>query len=196
MFPVAAVAIFHRFSSEKKNIRCHTLYIYYCMTRVESLADTTSMTSRTEYSTQTTKKSTLFSGQYFRNHWNLDIGVLGYIGIVWPKEHSPEVWSVPPVTPCIVSHRQFCGRLLWNLHSGSSLQMCSYVITGQQTTALSAGECRHVFSSFLLSVSGPVHVSQHFQIYYTQSDVLFYLGFCCICFSGFGSHAISWRLPL
>jgi len=31
----------------------------------------------------------------------LDIGVLGYIGIVWPKEHSSEVWSVPPVTPCI-----------------------------------------------------------------------------------------------
>jgi len=31
----------------------------------------------------------------------LDIGVLGYIGIVWPKEHSPEVWSVPPVTPCV-----------------------------------------------------------------------------------------------
>jgi len=31
----------------------------------------------------------------------LDIGVLGYIGIVWPKEHSPEVWSVPPVTLCI-----------------------------------------------------------------------------------------------
>jgi len=31
----------------------------------------------------------------------LDIGVLGYIGIVWPKEHSPEVWFVPPVTPCI-----------------------------------------------------------------------------------------------
>jgi len=34
----------------------------------------------------------------------LDIGVLGYIGIVWPKEHSPEVWSVPPVTLCIL-HR-------------------------------------------------------------------------------------------
>jgi hypothetical protein len=31
----------------------------------------------------------------------LDIGVLGYIGIVWPKEHSPEVLSLPPVTPCI-----------------------------------------------------------------------------------------------
>ena len=42
-----------------------------------------------------------FSGQYLRNQWTLDIGVLGYIGIVWPKEHSPEIWSVPPVTPCI-----------------------------------------------------------------------------------------------
>jgi len=31
----------------------------------------------------------------------LDIGVLGYIGIVWPKEHSPEVRSFPPGTPCI-----------------------------------------------------------------------------------------------
>ena len=43
-----------------------------------------------------------FYGQYLRNHWTLDIGILGYIGIVWPKEHSPEVWSVPPVTPCIM----------------------------------------------------------------------------------------------
>ena len=52
---------------------------------------------------QTPKKSTLFAGQYLRNRSNLDIGVLGYIGIVLPKEHSPEVWSVPPVTPCIDS---------------------------------------------------------------------------------------------
>jgi len=41
----------------------------------------TSITSRTEYSMQTQKKSTLFSGQYLRNHWTLDIGVLGYVGI-------------------------------------------------------------------------------------------------------------------
>jgi hypothetical protein len=59
------------------------------------------MTSQTEYSTQTPKKSTLFSGQYLRNHWTLDIGVLGYIRIVWPKEHPPEVLSVPPGTHCI-----------------------------------------------------------------------------------------------
>ena len=43
----------------------------------------------------------IFSDQYLCNRSTLAIGVLGYIGIVWPKEHSPEVWSVPPVTPCI-----------------------------------------------------------------------------------------------
>ena len=42
-----------------------------------------------------------FSGQYLCNHRTLDIGVLGYIVIVWPKEHSPEVRSFPPGTPCI-----------------------------------------------------------------------------------------------
>ena len=31
----------------------------------------------------------------------LDIGVLGYIGIVQHKEHSPEVLSIPPGTPCV-----------------------------------------------------------------------------------------------
>jgi len=31
----------------------------------------------------------------------LDTGVLGYIGIVQHKEHSPEVLSIPPGTPCI-----------------------------------------------------------------------------------------------
>ena len=63
------------------------------------------MTSRTEYSTQTPKKSTLFSGQYLHNHWTLDIGVLGYNGIVWPKEHSPEFRSFLPGTPCIEEAR-------------------------------------------------------------------------------------------
>jgi len=48
-----------------------------------------------QYCTQTPNKPSL------RNHRTLDIGVLGYIGIVWPKEHSPEVRSFPPGTPCI-----------------------------------------------------------------------------------------------
>ena len=43
-----------------------------------------------------------FSGNYLRNRSTLDIGVLGYIGIVWPKEQSPEVSHIPPVTPCIM----------------------------------------------------------------------------------------------
>ena len=45
--------------------------------------------------------STLFSGHYLRNRSNLDIGVLGYIGIVQHKEHSPEILSIPPGTPYI-----------------------------------------------------------------------------------------------
>ena len=49
----------------------------------------------------TSVKVSNFSGQYLRNHWTLDIGVLGYIGIVWPKEHPPEVLHIPPGTPCI-----------------------------------------------------------------------------------------------
>ena len=61
----------------------------------------TSMASRKAYSTSTPQKPTHFDGHYLRNRSTLDIGVLGYIGIVWPKEHSPEVSHTPPVTPCI-----------------------------------------------------------------------------------------------
>ena len=61
----------------------------------------TSMASRTAYITWTPQKPTLFDGHYLRNRSTLDIGVLGYIGIVKHKEHSPEVLSIPPGTPCI-----------------------------------------------------------------------------------------------
>ena len=50
----------------------------------------------------TAVKVSNFSGHYLRNRSTLDIGVLGYIGIFWPKEHSPEVLHIPPVTPCTV----------------------------------------------------------------------------------------------
>ena len=49
----------------------------------------------------TVVKVSNFSGLYLRNRSTLDIGVLGYIGIVQHKEHSPEVLSIPPGTPCI-----------------------------------------------------------------------------------------------
>ena len=46
------------------------------------------------------------SGHYLRNRSTLDTGVLGYIGIVQHKEHSPEVLSIPPGTSCIYRHKQ------------------------------------------------------------------------------------------
>jgi len=49
----------------------------------------------------TAVKVSKFSGHYLRNRSTLDIGVLGYIVIVQHKEHSPEVLSIPPGTPCI-----------------------------------------------------------------------------------------------
>ena len=42
-----------------------------------------------------------FSRHYLRNRSTLDIGVLGYIGVFELKKHSPEVWHIPPGTPCI-----------------------------------------------------------------------------------------------
>jgi len=45
--------------------------------------------------------STLLSGHYLRNRSTLDTGVLGYVGIVQHKEHSPEVLSISPGTLCI-----------------------------------------------------------------------------------------------
>ena len=74
------------------------------------------MTSRTEYNTQTPNKFSLFDVQYLRNHRTLDIGVLGYIGIVCPMEHSPEVRSFPPGTPCIY-RIQINFRLLINVYT-------------------------------------------------------------------------------
>ena len=47
----------------------------------------------------TAVKVSNFSGHYIRNRSNLDIGVLGYIGILKNKEHPPEIWHIPPGTP-------------------------------------------------------------------------------------------------
>ena len=48
----------------------------------------------------TAVKVSNFTGHYLPNRSTLDIGVLGFFGIVSHKEHPPEVWSVPPVTLC------------------------------------------------------------------------------------------------
>ena len=63
-----------------------------------------------------------FSGQYLRKHWTLDIGVLGYIVIVWPKEHCPEVRSFPPGTPCIYIKDFFLCLPCWSVCEIFSVQ--------------------------------------------------------------------------
>jgi hypothetical protein len=49
----------------------------------------------------TAVKVSNFSGHYLPNRSTLDTGVLGYIGILYHKERPPEVWHIPPGTPCI-----------------------------------------------------------------------------------------------
>ena len=56
----------------------------------------------------TAVKVSNFYGHYLRNRSTLGIGVLGYIGIVQHTEHSPEVLSIPPGTPCINVLQTFC----------------------------------------------------------------------------------------
>jgi len=54
----------------------------------------------------TAVKVSNFSSHYLLNRSTLDIGVLGYIGIVQHKEHSPEGLSIQPGTPCIYTKPQ------------------------------------------------------------------------------------------
>ena len=68
----------------------------------------------------TAVKVSKFSGHYLRNRSTLDIGILGYIGIVKHKEHPPEVWPFPPVTPCIYIYFLYLDirtkiQALWNV---------------------------------------------------------------------------------
>jgi len=65
----------------------------------------------------TAVKVSNFSGHYLRNRSTLDIGVLGYIGIIKHKEYSPEVWHIPPGTSCIYRPTMLgiCLRILRNI---------------------------------------------------------------------------------
>jgi hypothetical protein len=49
----------------------------------------------------THQKTALFSGHYLHNRSTLDMGVSGYIGILYHKEHPPEVWHIYPGTSYI-----------------------------------------------------------------------------------------------
>jgi len=47
-----------------------------------------------------------FFSHYLRNRSTSDIGVLRYIGVLYLKEHYPEVWHIPPGTPCVMNNEQ------------------------------------------------------------------------------------------
>ena len=59
-----------------------------------------------------------FSHHCLCNRSTLDIGVFGYIGILQLQEHPPEVWHIPPGTPCIC---MYCVRIYVGIHGISRL---------------------------------------------------------------------------
>ena len=63
------------------------------------------------YSTWNHKKTTLFSRHYLRNRSTSVTSVLGYIGVLQRKEHSTEVWHIPPGTLCIRLHNFLSERI-------------------------------------------------------------------------------------
>jgi hypothetical protein len=63
----------------------------------------------------TAVKVSNFSGHYLRNRSTLDMGVLGYIGILYHKEHPPEVWHIPPRTPCMYLLHTY-GPVTYSVH--------------------------------------------------------------------------------
>jgi len=72
----------------------------------------------------TAVKVSNFSGHYLRNRSTLDIGVLGYIGIVQHKEHSPEILSIPPGTPCICEVEPVAENMEVDFLSSQYCEMC------------------------------------------------------------------------
>jgi len=74
----------------------------------------------------TAVKVSKFSGHYLRNRSTLDIGFLGYIGIVQHKEHSPEVLSIPPGKPCIyVDTYIYIYRYIF-IYTHASIHTCTH----------------------------------------------------------------------
>ena len=69
----------------------------------------------------TAVKVSNFSGHYLRNRSSLDIGVLGYIGIVQHKEHSPEVLSIPSGTPVCI-YTQSAKKIYTHFKKGKNLR--------------------------------------------------------------------------
>ena len=124
------------------------------------------MASRTAYSTWTPQKPTLFDGHYLRNRSTLDIGVLGYIGIVQHKEHSHEVLSIPPGTPCIPLLGPSCVCLAFSC--------CCIVLVARK--AIFKCVCLNTLDIFLTNGLKYVRVTHLFR------GVFVYCCCCCVQF--------------
>ena len=83
----------------------------------------------------TAVKVSKFSGHYLRKRSTLDIGVLGYIGIqiVQHKEHSPEVFHIPPGTFCIINQQDATLAVLRLLTTTSMLSSSQLVAPDTHT---------------------------------------------------------------
>jgi hypothetical protein len=76
-----------------------------------------------------------FPGHYLRNISTLDRGVLGYIGMLYHKEHPPEVWQIPPETPCIYLLPTAIGLMPGGININSNTE-CAAVIQNIQNALL------------------------------------------------------------
>jgi hypothetical protein len=119
--------------------------------------------SADSYSVLIRQKTTLFSGHYLRNRSTLDISVLGYIGILYHKEHSPEVWHNPPGTPCIYSH-SFVHTYIHTyvhifIHKYTLTYIHAYIHTHTHThTYMCVCVCIHIYMTVCLKCWSQIHV--------------------------------------
>ena len=82
----------------------------------------------------TDAKVSKFSGHYLHNRSTLDIGVLGYIGILSHKEHSPEVWHIPPgkrvcVCVCVCVRVWVCVCVCVRARMGACVFFFKYILS-------------------------------------------------------------------
>ena len=99
----------------------------------------------------TAVKFSNFSCHYLRNRSTLDIGVLGYIGIVQHKEHSPEVLSIPPGKSCIyVCVSLNDGDTFWETRRWAISSLYERVLTQTQTVQYSLLHTYAIWYSLLL----------------------------------------------
>jgi len=92
----------------------------------------------------TAVKVSNFSGHYLRNRSTMDIGVLGYIGIVQHKEHSPEVLSIHPGTSCICEEKVESFKYL-----GSVMTSLNVIETEVKSKIAVGNKCYHALGPIL-----------------------------------------------